>query len=68
MDVKLKICGKEQAVPAGTSITDLLRARKVKPEAVVAELNGRIVPREEYPRTFPAAGDELELIAFMGGG
>lgn len=35
---------------------------------VIAELNGKIVKRGDWPRTALGEGDRLELVTFVGGG
>jgi sulfur carrier protein len=35
---------------------------------IVAELNGVIVPKNEYSSTIIREGDNLELLSFVGGG
>jgi thiamine biosynthesis protein ThiS len=67
----LKINGKERqfapdAMPA--TLTALLAALGVEAAAVVAEVDGRIVRREEYGSTEIRTGQQIELIKFMGGG
>jgi thiamine biosynthesis protein ThiS len=67
----LKINGVERQfapdqMPA--TLAALLRTLGVEAAAVVAEVDGRIVRREEYGRTEVRAGQQIELIKFMGGG
>ena len=70
MDV-LKINGKERQfapheMPA--TLAKLLQTLGVEAAAVVAEVDGQIVRREDYERTGIKAGQQIELIKFMGGG
>ena len=70
MDV-LKINGKERAFAPGempATLALLLRTLSVEAAAVVAEVDGQIVRREDYGRTAIKAGQQIELIKFMGGG
>ena len=46
----------------------LLDALGVGTDAVVAEVDGRIVRRDEFPWTQVQDGQQIELIRLMGGG
>jgi len=50
------------------TLSALLEAMGVGTDAVVAEVDGRIVRREEFARTEIQAGQQIELIRLMGGG
>ena len=67
----LKINGVERQfapdeMPGTLSV--LLVALGVAPATVVAEVDGRIVRREEFYRTQLRDGQQIELIKLMGGG
>ncbi len=66
--MKLIINGDDQDVPSVRTVADLLAARGLNPERVVVELNLHIVGKDAYDSTVLAAGDRLELLAFVGGG
>ena len=51
-----------------SSVAELVRQKGLKPEALVAELNGAIVKRDAWEKTRLADGDQIELIGFVGGG
>ncbi len=50
------------------TLSALLSALGVGPATVVAEVDGRIVRREEFDRTVLKNGQQIELIKLMGGG
>jgi len=50
------------------TLTALLDALGVGPTTVVAEVDGRIVRRDEFHRTELKDGQQIELIKLMGGG
>ncbi len=50
------------------SISQLLKALKVKSDFVAVELNGRVVFREDFKSTEVKEGDNLEIVSFVGGG
>lgn len=65
----LHVNGNEHACPAlPPSLLALVESLGVKPQTVVAEVNGVIVPREVYAQTTLAEGDRVELVRFLGGG
>ena len=50
------------------TLSALLDALGVGTDAVVAEVDGRIVRRDEFHRTELQDGQQIELIKLMGGG
>jgi thiamine biosynthesis protein ThiS len=50
------------------TLSALLDALGVGTDAVVAEVDGRIVRREDFQRTQIQDGQQIELIRLMGGG
>jgi sulfur carrier protein len=65
----LKISGKDETVPEGISISDLLKEKGIeRPETVSVELNGEILNRTEFDQTKLNNDDEVEFLFFMGGG
>jgi len=50
------------------TLSALLDALGVGANAVVAEVDGRIVRRDEFHRTELQDGQQIELIKLMGGG
>jgi thiamine biosynthesis protein ThiS len=66
--MQVRINGEDCILEGALSITSLLSRRNLKPESVVVEHNGRIVPREEWGLTLLGDNDVLEIVAFMCGG
>lgn len=66
--VWVTINGKSEELPSGTTVAALLVERRIRTPLVAVEYNGRILPREEYPRVVIQAGDRLEIVHFVGGG
>lgn len=65
----LKINGKDtnfDYLPA--SLTDLLSALELNQATVVAEIDGRIIKRDDFARTTLSDGQKIELIKLVGGG
>jgi sulfur carrier protein len=63
------ICnGKEQEVAAGTTVLRLLNFLHLDPDTVVVECDKVIIKRADYETQVLVAGQNLELIRFVGGG
>ena len=63
----IKLNGK----PYDSGAADLLaltEALGLKPQQVAIEHNRIIVPRSQYGQTALTAGDEIEIVHFIGGG
>lgn len=59
--------GKETTV-AYTSLEELIVGYKLKPEHVVAEVDGEIIAREKWKEFKLKPGLKIELVHFVGGG
>ncbi len=60
--------GKPVDLPAGSSVATLLAALGMDPVRVAVECNRAIVPRAAFASTPLAAGDQVEIVQFVGGG
>lgn len=60
--------GKPEDIPEGISLAELVRERQYCLDYIVAELNGAIVPKQQYNNTILHSGDKLEIVSFVGGG
>lgn len=67
--MNVTVNGERRALPAGTTLADLLRAHELDPRLVVVERNRAILrDRGSFAALVLADGDELELVHFVGGG
>src|SRR5438046_9095702 len=66
--VTVTLNGKPREVPDGLSLVDLLEQLEVQPSRVVVEHNREIRRRDDFDKTQVHAGDELELVYFVGVG
>ena len=67
----LLINGQPRSFPqleTGATLIDLLAALGLKADQVAVEHNGSIVPRNSWPATPLASGDQFEIVHFVGGG
>jgi sulfur carrier protein len=67
---KLKINGAEKQFPTGLpqTLTELLKQLGINEATVAAEIDGKIVARQNFAQTQLSNGQIIELIRFAGGG
>ncbi|HEY8530104.1 MAG: thiamine biosynthesis protein ThiS [Paenibacillaceae bacterium ZCTH02-B3] len=67
--MKLTVNGKAVEWPAESgTLSDLVQHYRLRPNLVIAEVDGRVVRREEWPNVALADGMTVELVQFVGGG
>jgi thiamine biosynthesis protein ThiS len=66
--IPITVNGEARQVPAPATIADLLAQIGLDLRKVAVERNLEIVPRSTYAATALAAGDQLEIVHFIGGG
>jgi thiamine biosynthesis protein ThiS len=66
--MKIKVNGEEKLVKEGSSISALLSEFSIKPEAVVVELNLKIISKDSWDEIFLNENDSVEIVRFVGGG
>lgn len=59
--------GKKLALE-GLTLAELLTQEAYQVDRVVVELNGQIIPPGAYSSTQISAGDQVEIVSFVGGG
>ncbi|QBD76656.1 sulfur carrier protein ThiS [Ktedonosporobacter rubrisoli] len=60
--------GQPHTIEAGCSIAHFLATLHIRPEYVVAQLDGAIVPRNVLDKTLLMEGQRLEIVTMVGGG
>jgi sulfur carrier protein len=60
--------GDPYALDADTPLTALLERLNMRRGRVAVEINREIVPKARYEVTIVRAGDQVEIINFVGGG
>jgi len=63
----VKVNGDEKELADGTTLRQLVGLFKLTPEKVALELNRRLVKSDKYDTPLKA-GDEVEIVTFVGGG
>lgn len=66
--IEVRLNGKPRQIPEGLTLRGLLDHLQVKHDRVAIELNREIVKAEIWESTRIQAGDELEVVHFVGGG
>jgi sulfur carrier protein len=62
------INGKEVQLPGQMTVSAYLASRDLKDRLIVVELNGMILNRSEFASVLLSAGDQIEIVHFVGGG
>ena len=63
----VKVNGEDRDLPEGETLRALVARFNLTPEKVAIELNRRLVRSEKYDTPLKA-GDEVEIVTFVGGG
>jgi thiamine biosynthesis protein ThiS len=66
--IDVTINGEKRSVPQGLTINGLLDFLNVKKAAAVVEHNRTVLKQRDNDSVTVAAGDELEIVRFVGGG
>ncbi len=66
--VTVLVNGEAREVPQGETIAGLVRHLALDPERLAVELDRKIVKRAQWAATPLAAGAEIEIVQFVGGG
>ena len=62
------INGMTQQLTSAKNLSDLVSVYCKHPKHVITELNGTIVPSDQWTQTSLKDGDALEIVTFVGGG
>jgi sulfur carrier protein len=66
--ISITVNGEPREIPGPATVADLLVQIGLDLRKVAVERNLEIVPRSTYAATALAAGDQLEIVHFIGGG
>lgn len=64
----MKVNGNEMELTRRMTVGDLIAESGRKQDRVAVELNGKIVPKAEYPFVVLKDSDSVEIVGFVGGG
>ena len=66
--MEIIVNGESFSCKEGISLEELVVMRGHDKGQIAIEWNGRIIPKDEYETSRINAGDEIEVVTFMGGG
>lgn len=66
--MQVKVNGQPADLEPGMNLESLIKFYRLKPDQVVVELNRKVPPKSAYAITQIQAGDEVEIVKFLGGG
>jgi len=64
----ITVNGEARQVPAGLALPAVLEHLGYRPQLVVVEFNGAILPRSHWSAQPVVESDELEVVTIVGGG
>ena len=65
---KIQINGKKVVIKQNFSVQDVLKKYRLYRKKVAVELNGKILPQNEYKKKVLKNNDKIEIVQFIGGG
>lgn len=68
LEMEVQVNGKPMHLSDGMTAADLLQQLGIEPERVVVEVNLSILKRARLAETVLRAGDQVEIVHFVGGG
>ena len=66
--MKVTVNGEAREITPGTTVSGLLEDLGLHPRLIVVEHNREILDRTSFDATEVRAGDNIELVHFVGGG
>jgi thiamine biosynthesis protein ThiS len=66
--ITVQVNGAPREIPEGSTVTDMLDRLAFRSDRVAVERNREIVARDRWAGTTLRAGDQLEIVQFVGGG
>lgn len=66
--MQIHLNGEPRDVPEGVTVTGLLELLAIKAPRVAVEVNAHVVTKVRHAETALKAGDQVEIVTFVGGG
>lgn len=66
--IQITVNGRGVEIETPMSVEQLLDTVDVPPNYLAVEVNGDVVPREEFTKQMVHAGDDVEVVTLVGGG
>ena len=65
---QITLNGERYALDGDARLATLLERLKVRRKRIAVEINGEVVRKSDYDNVALSAGDQVEVINFVGGG
>ena len=65
---KIQLNGKKISIHTNFSVRDLIKKYKLQEKKIAIELNGVILPKQNYIKKKLKDNDKIEIVQFIGGG
>ena len=66
--MRIVLNGDPKELPGPLTVAALLESLAIDGRTVAVERNGLVIKRARYAKTVVGDGDEIEIVAFVGGG
>ncbi|HEU5163041.1 MAG TPA: sulfur carrier protein ThiS [Thermoanaerobaculia bacterium] len=66
--ITLTLNGATREFPSRTTVSQMLEMLGMQPELVAVEINRELVRKRDFASRTIAAGDQIEVVEFVGGG
>ena len=66
--ITVRLNGEAALCPAGLMLQAVLEHLGYRPQLVVVEFNGEILPRHRWPQQLVREADGIEVVTIVGGG
>ncbi len=66
--MQISVNGEMLELDDGATVADLVQRCQIEPKHVAIEVNRALVPRKTFADTPLIAGDQVEIVTFVGGG
>jgi sulfur carrier protein len=67
-EIEIRVNGDRRLCAAGQTLVQLLESLGYRPQLVVVEFNGAILPRQHWASQPVVESDALEIVTIVGGG
>ncbi|WP_010315570.1 sulfur carrier protein ThiS [Synechococcus sp. CB0205] len=66
--IEIRVNGETTSCPEGLNLVQMLEHLGYRPQLVVVEFNGEILPRARWAEQLVREADGLEVVTIVGGG
>jgi len=66
--MRVQVNGEPKEIAEGQTLSELLDALKIERTRVAVEVNAEVVRRARHAEVRLKAGDQIEIVTFVGGG